>query len=134
MSIQTLEYWPKSELVSSEWIKKHLQDKDVRIVEILYNLDNKDLNSSIPGSTILNWDKEIDQASNYQDNCVHQPQNHRYVGLLNKIGVKNRKTTIVLYSDFNNWFAAIVFWILKHFGHENVKLLDGGRQGWLKKN
>ena len=51
--------------------------------------------------------------------------------LLEKIGVKDKKTIIVLCSDFNNWFAAIVFWIFKHIGHDNVKLLEGGRQELL---
>lgn len=134
MSTETLEYWPQSELVSAEWVKKHLQDKDVKIVEVLHHLENKEPHNSIPGSTYLIWDKEIDLAGNYyQDNHAHEPRDHSYRELLDKIGVKNRRTTIVLYSDFNNWFAAIVFWMLKHFGHENVKLLDGGRQRWLEK-
>jgi thiosulfate/3-mercaptopyruvate sulfurtransferase len=130
---ESLEYWPQSELVSSEWVKEHQFDNDVKIVEVLYNSDNEQSHTPVPGSTHLIWDNEIDRDTDYLDIHV-DGRNDKHMRLLNKIGVKNRRTTIVLYSDLNNWYAAIVFWILKRFGHENVKLLEGGRKKWLLKD
>ena len=78
----------------------------------------------IPGAAALDWNKDINQTD-YED---PQRQNEKHDKLLKKIGVNDEKTKIVLYSDFNNWFAAIVFWIFKHIGYNNVRLLQGGRQ------
>ena len=50
--------------------------------------------------------------------------------LLSKTGI-GKSTTIVLYGDFNNWFAAYAFWILKYYGHEDVKIMNGGRKKWI---
>ena len=122
---EPLEYWPKSDLVSPKSVNEHLQDSHVRVVEVIYNLDNKESSTLVPGSTPLIWDNEIDQSNDHQGAHALARNDKIYTRLLNKIGVKNKKTTIVLYSEFNNWFASIVFWILKHFGHENVKLLEG---------
>ena len=123
-SIESLEYWPPSELVSSKWVSEHLQDKNVRIVEVIFDSENRNLCNTVPGAAALDWNKDIDQTD-YED---PQRQNEKHDKLLKKIGVNDEKTTIVLYSDFNNWFAAIVFWIFKHIGYNNVRLLQGGRQ------
>lgn len=120
MSIkEPLEYWPQSELVSAQWVKEHLQDNHVKFVEVYYGPSNRKSHDSVPGSTLFLLDDEIDRTS-YKDNV----QDEKYNTLLNKIGVKDEKTMIILYSEYNNWFAAIVFWMLKHFGHDNVKLLE----------
>jgi thiosulfate/3-mercaptopyruvate sulfurtransferase len=122
-----LKYWPQSELVSSEWVNNHLQDNDVRIVEVVYNSKNRNIHNSVPGAAVLDWDEDIDHTD-YED---AQRQNEKYNKLLKKIGVIDGNTTIVLCSDFNNWFASIAYWIFKHFGNNNVKLLEGGRQAVL---
>ena len=123
MSIkESLEYWPQSELVNSKWVNDHLQDNTVRIVEVIYDSKNRSSLVAVPGAAVLDWNEDIDQID-YEN---QQKQNEKYARLLKKIGVKDEKTTIVLYSDFNNWFAAIVFWIFKHIGHQNVRLLQGG--------
>src|SRR5262249_56798817 len=51
--------------------------------------------------------------------------------LLGESGISN-DTTILLYGDNNNWFAAYAFWQLKYYGHQNVKLINGGRKKWLE--
>ena len=120
--IESLRYWPQSELVSSKWISEHLKDSTVRIVEVTYDSKNRGSHHTLPGAVVLDWHEDIDQTG-YEDS---PRQNEKYDKLLEKIGVKDKKTTIVLYSDFNNWFAAIVFWIFKHLGNDNVKLLAEG--------
>jgi hypothetical protein len=108
LTIESLEYWPQSELVNSKWVNEHLEDNKVRIVEVIFDSKNRNSHNETPGAAVLDWNEDIDQTD-YQD-----PH-----GL-------NDKTTIVLYSDFNNWFASITYWIFKHVGHDNVRLLQGG--------
>lgn len=115
-------YWPQSELVNSKWVNDHLQDNTIRIVEVIYDSKNRSSLNTLPGAAVLDWNEDINQID-YED---QQKRNEKYASLLKKIGVKDEETTIVLYSDFNNWFAAIVFWIFKHIGHQNVRLLQRG--------
>ena len=127
---ESLEFWPKSELVSSQWVNEHLQDRSVRLVEVIYDTKNSRPHPAVPGASVLDWNEDIDQA---EDVDTHK-QNEKHNKLLKKIGVNNENTTIVLCSDFNNWFASITYWIFKHFGNNNVKLLEGGRHGWSDEN
>jgi thiosulfate/3-mercaptopyruvate sulfurtransferase len=55
----------------------------------------------------------------------------KYVELLRRFGVNNNDTTLVLYGDFNNWFAAFAFWVFKYYGYKDVRLVNGGRKRWL---
>src|SRR6185312_10412290 len=79
----------------------------------------------IAGAVGFNWKKEL------QDQVVRAPLSKEHLEeLLGQAGVSN-DTTIVLYGDNNNWFAAWALWILKYYGHEDARLLDGGRVKWL---
>src|SRR6185312_11519354 len=79
----------------------------------------------IAGAVGFNWKKEL------QDQVVRAPLSKEHLEeLLGQAGVSN-DTTIVLYGDNNNWFAAWALWILKYYGHKDVRLLDGGRVKWL---
>jgi thiosulfate/3-mercaptopyruvate sulfurtransferase len=79
----------------------------------------------LPGAVGFNWQKEL------QDQVVRAPVSKEQLeALLSRAGVSN-DTTIVLYGDNNNWFAAWALWILKYYGHSDVRLLDGGRVKWL---
>ena len=127
---ESLEFWPQSELVSSQWVNEHLQDSSVRLVEVIYDAKTSRPHPALPGASVLNWNEDIDQAEDVDT----YKQNEKYNKLLKKIGVYDVNTTIVLCSDFNNWFASITYWIFKHIGHDNVRLLEGGRQGWLRTN
>ena len=127
---ESLEFWPKSELVSSQWVNEHLQDRSVRLVEVIYDAKTSRPHHAVPGASVLKWNEDINQT---EDVDIYK-QNEKYNKLLKKIGVNDENTTIVLCSDFNNWFASITYWIFKHIGHDNVRLLEGGRQGWLLTN
>jgi thiosulfate/3-mercaptopyruvate sulfurtransferase len=79
----------------------------------------------IPGAVGFNWQKEL------QEQVVRAPLSQQHLEeLLGRAGVSN-DTTIILYGDNNNWFAAWALWILKYYGHSDVRLLDGGRVKWL---
>jgi thiosulfate/3-mercaptopyruvate sulfurtransferase len=111
-------------LVDADWVEAHLNDPNVRLIEV--DVDTKAYEQGhIPGAVGFNWQKEL------QDQTIRAPLSKEQLeDLLSRAGVSN-DTTIVLYGDNNNWFAAWAFWILKYYGHNDVRLLDGGRVKWL---
>jgi thiosulfate/3-mercaptopyruvate sulfurtransferase len=114
-------------LVDTDWVASHLNDPNVRLIEV--DVDTSAYNQGhIPGAIGFNWQKEL------QDQVVRAPLSKEHLeDLLSRAGASN-DTTIVLYGDNNNWFAAWAFWILKYYGHQDVRLLDGGRVKWLAEN
>ena len=113
-------------LVSTQWIEEHLNDKNIRIAEVDYDEKaNYDL-GHIPGSVLVGWKRDIN------DPVTRDILNKdKYAELLRRIRVNNNGTTLVLYGDFNNWFAAFAFWVFKYYGYKDVRLLNGGRKKWL---
>jgi thiosulfate/3-mercaptopyruvate sulfurtransferase len=111
-------------LVDADWVQAHLNDPKVRLIEVDVNTHAYN-EGHIPGAVGFSWKKEL------QDQLVRAPVSKAQLEeLLSNAGVSN-DTTIVLYGDNNNWFAAWALWILKYYGHEDVRLLDGGRVKWL---
>jgi len=111
-------------LVDAEWVQAHLADSAVRLIEV--DVDTTAYEQGhIPGAVGFNWQKEL------QDQVVRAPVSKEHLEeLLSRAGV-TPDTTIVLYGDNNNWFAAWALWILKYYGHRDVRLLNGGRVKWL---
>ncbi len=111
-------------LVDADWVQAHLNDPKVRLIEV--DVDTKAYEQGhIPGAVGFNWQKEL------QDQVVRSPLDKAHLeDLLSSAGVSN-DTTVVLYGDNNNWFAAWALWILKYYDHKDVRLLDGGRVKWL---
>ncbi len=111
-------------LVDADWVQAHLRDPKVRLIEVDVDSSAYD-QGHIPGAVGFNWQKEL------QDQVVRAPlSQHHLEDLLGRAGVSN-DTTVILYGDNNNWFAAWALWILKYYGHSDVRLLDGGRVKWL---
>jgi len=111
-------------LVSTDWVASHLNDPKVRIVEsnedpLLYP------SGHIPGAVEVDWTRDL-----------NDPVRRDYLGkegfqsLLRRIGV-SKDTTVVFYGDKNNWWATYAYWVFQLFGHENAKIVDGGRIKWL---
>ena len=122
------EYIHSEALVDTQWVEDHLSDKKVRIVEVDYDATaNYDL-GHIPGSIVLRWKEDINDPITRNILSTHD-----YVDLLQRIGVNN-DTTLILYGDFNNWFAAFAFWVFKYYGYKDVRLLNGGRKKWLEED
>ncbi|TCI99121.1 sulfurtransferase [Aeromicrobium sp. IC_218] len=110
-------------LVTADWVEQHLDDPKVVLVEVDEDTEAYD-KGHIPGAVKLDWKKDL------QDGVRHD-----FVGqealeaLLSAKGIAN-DDTIVLYGGNNNWFAAYAYWYLTYYGHENLRLLDGGRKKW----
>ena len=111
-------------LVTTEWAAQHANDATVRVVEVDVDTTAYD-QGHVPGAAGWNWTTEL------CDTVVRDIVPMRKLEeLLGKTGIDN-KSAIVLYGDNNNWFAAWAFWQLKIYGHEDVRIMDGGRKKWL---
>ncbi|MBI4540548.1 MAG: sulfurtransferase [Gemmatimonadetes bacterium] len=112
-------------LVSTQWVEDHSRDASVRVVEV--DVDTSAYEQGhVPGALGWNWTTQL------CDTLVRDiiPR-AKLQELLGSCGIDN-KTTVILYGDNNNWFAAWAFWQLKIYGHEDVRIMDGGRKKWLE--
>jgi thiosulfate/3-mercaptopyruvate sulfurtransferase len=115
-------------LVDTSWLKGNLGNENVRIIEVDYDPAANYTLGHIPGSVLVDWRKDINDPV-ARDILSKQALE----SLLGRLGVSNRHQ-IVLYGDFNNWFAAFAFWVFKYYGVENVVLLNGGRKKWIEQD
>jgi thiosulfate/3-mercaptopyruvate sulfurtransferase len=111
-------------LVSIDWLLVHLDNPAIRIVEVDVETNAYD-EGHIRGAIAWSWRRHL--ADLVRRDVLRRTQ---FEGLLSQSGIA-RDTTIVLYGDHNNWFAAWAFWQLKIYGHKDVRILDGGRKKWL---
>ncbi len=107
-------------LVSTDWAREHLDDPKVRFLEVDVDTDAYDT-GHLPGATGINWKSQL--TDSVMRDLVSRED---LQSLLRAAGVDD-DTTIVLYGDNNNWFAAWAYWQLRYQGLDNVRLLDGGR-------
>jgi thiosulfate/3-mercaptopyruvate sulfurtransferase len=112
-------------LVSTQWVAEHSNDPKIRLVEVDVDTSAYD-QGHIAGAVGWNWQTQL-QDNIRRDLIDKAALEH----LLGQSGISN-DTTIVLYGDNNNWFAAYAFWQLKYYGHKNVVLMNGGRKKWLE--
>jgi thiosulfate/3-mercaptopyruvate sulfurtransferase len=112
-------------LVSTSWVVEHLNDSSVRIVEVDVDTTSYD-QGHIPGAVGWNWNTQL------CDTTVRDViPKAKLEELLGQSGIDNN-TTIVIYGDNNNWFAAWAFWQLKLYGHADVRIVNGGRKKWIE--
>jgi thiosulfate/3-mercaptopyruvate sulfurtransferase len=112
-------------LVENDWLAAHLKDPEVRVAEVDYDpAANYEL-GHLPGAVLFDWRKDINDPVARDILSSEAAQS-----LLRKAGV-NDDTTLVLYGDFNNWFAAFAYWVFSYYGVKHLKLLNGGRKKWI---
>jgi thiosulfate/3-mercaptopyruvate sulfurtransferase len=111
-------------LVTTQWLADHLGDEGLVVVEsdedvLLYD------SGHIPGAVKVDWHTDLNDPvlRDYVDG-------KRFAEVLGQRGI-GRDTTVVFYGDKNNWWAAYALWVFTLFGHEDVRLLDGGRAKWI---
>jgi thiosulfate/3-mercaptopyruvate sulfurtransferase len=114
---------PKT-LVSTEWLVGHIRDSSVRVVEV--DVDTSAYKEGhVPGA--IAWDWRTQLSDKVRRDILAKAA---FEALMGQSGISN-DTTVVLYGDNNNWFAAWAFWQMKIYGHKDVRLLNGGRKKWL---
>src|SRR5579859_7851071 len=108
-------------LVSTDWAIAHLNDADKRFIEV--DVDTTQYAAGhLPGAVGFNWQSQL------QDQVARDIiSKDGFEKLASEAGI-SPQTTVVLYGDNNNWFAAYAFWLFKYYGHNDVKLVDGGRK------
>jgi thiosulfate/3-mercaptopyruvate sulfurtransferase len=110
-------------LVTADWAEQNLDTNGIVFVEVDEDTTAYDA-GHIPGAVKINWKTEL------QDPVIRDfVDKSAFEKLLSDKGISN-DDTVVLYGGNNNWFAAYAYWYFKLYGHENVKLLDGGRKKW----
>lgn len=114
-------------LVSTTWVADHLNDDNLAIVEVDVDTAAYD-QGHVPGAIGWNWQTQL--CDTVQRDIIPKADLEK---LLANNGIGN-DTTIVLYGDNSNWFAAWAFWQLKVYGHKDVRIMDGGRKKWLAEN
>ena len=122
-STKFVEFAHPERLVSAEWLQKNLGTPGLVVVEsdedvLLYETGH------IPGAVKIDWHTDLNDPveRDYIDGAA-------FARLLGSKGI-SRDTTVVLYGDKSNWWAAYALWVFTLFGHQDVRLLDGGRARW----
>ena len=110
-------------LVTTEWLEENLNQPNIRIVEVSVNPGVYE-RGHIPGAVNFAW--HTDLVDPVRRDIASQ---EAFQALLRKSGI-NDDTTVIIYGDTNNWFAAWGAWIFDIYNVDNVKLLDGGRKKW----
>jgi len=118
------EFVNPSVLVDTDWVANNLNNANVRIVEsdediLLYEMGH------IPGAVMVDWHRDLNDPRfrDYIDSAD-------FAALMGRLGIGN-DTTVVFYGDKNNWWAAYAYWVFKLLGHENLKIMNGGRKKWI---
>jgi len=119
------EYANPEVLVSTDWVAHNLNSPNRRLVEVDVDTSAYD-QGHIPGAVGWNWQTQL--QDNIRRDLIDRATLEK---LLGASGISN-DTTILLYGDNNNWFAAYAFWQLKYYGHKDVRLINGGRKKWLE--
>jgi thiosulfate/3-mercaptopyruvate sulfurtransferase len=111
-------------LVSTDWVEQHLEDPNLRLVE-----SNEDIllydTGHIKTAIKLDWHTELNHPLRRD---YLEPQ--QFAELMKTKGI-DRENTVVIYGDRSNWWATYAFWVFKLFGHEDVRIMDGGRTLWI---
>jgi thiosulfate/3-mercaptopyruvate sulfurtransferase len=110
-------------LVSADWVEQHLDDPEVVLVEVDEDTTAYDKNH-IKNAVRLDWKADLQDP--VRRDFVNKEQ---FEALLSAKGI-GKDDTVVLYGGNNNWFAAYAYWYFKLYGHDDVRLLDGGRKIW----
>jgi thiosulfate/3-mercaptopyruvate sulfurtransferase len=116
--------YAKDVLVESDWVAEHLNDDNVVVAEVDENPDLYD-EGHISGAVRLHWMEDLQDQ--LERDLIEKAD---FEQLMSRSGISN-DTTVVLYGDKNNWFAAYAYWYLKIYGHNDVRILNGGRQKWI---
>jgi thiosulfate/3-mercaptopyruvate sulfurtransferase len=123
-----LEYVHPEVLVDTQWVEDHLKDPKVRVAEVDYDPKaNYKLGHAV-GAVLFDWKEDINHPLTRN---IFSKQSCE--DLLQRAGINN-DTTLILYGDFNNWFAAFAFWVFKYYGYDDIRLMNGGRKKWLEED
>ncbi|HEY1248547.1 MAG TPA: rhodanese-like domain-containing protein [Nitrososphaera sp.] len=102
-------------LAETGWLQKNLENPNIRILEVDYDSENAYKQGHIPGAHLVEWKKDINDP--IRRDIISKEHFEQF---LSNIGA-TPETQLVLYGDFNSWFAAFAFWVFQYYGHKNTK-------------
>ena len=111
-------------LVDTDTVSKNINNNTIKIVEVDYDPENAYRQGHLQNASLIWWKRDINDP--ITRDIVNKSQ---FEELMSKNGI-TADSEVILYGDFNNWFAAFVFWIFKYYGHDKVKIMNGGRKKW----
>src|SRR5215213_587356 len=111
-------------LSETEWVANNLNNPNIRILEVDYDPENAYKEGHVPGALLVWWKRDINDPIR-RDIIDKQ----RFEALMSRIGATH-DTQLILYGDFNNWFAAFAFWVFQYYGHRKIRIMNGGRKKW----
>jgi thiosulfate/3-mercaptopyruvate sulfurtransferase len=115
-------------LCETDWLEGNLKNSDIRILEVDYDVENAYKQGHIPGAHMVRWKKDINDPT--RRDIINKQQ---FETLMSGIGA-TPETELILYGDFNNWFAAFALWVFHYYGHRKIKIMNGGRRKWEMEN
>jgi thiosulfate/3-mercaptopyruvate sulfurtransferase len=111
-------------LVDTAWVAGHLNDPQVRLLEVDVDTAAYD-QGHLPGAVGLHWKRDLETP------VVRDIASREQIdGLLSVAGI-SPESTVILYGDNNNWFATYAWWLLKYYGHKDARIMNGGRKKWM---
>jgi thiosulfate/3-mercaptopyruvate sulfurtransferase len=115
-------------LCETDWLADNLKNSDIRILEVDYDVENAYKQGHIPEAHMVRWKKDINDPT--RRDIINKQQ---FETLMSRIGA-TPETELILYGDFNNWFAAFALWVFQYYGHRKIKIMNGGRRKWEMEN
>jgi thiosulfate/3-mercaptopyruvate sulfurtransferase len=112
-------------LTDVEWVKQNLGKPGIAIIEVDYDPKLAYEQGHIPGALLIDWRKDMNRPD--VRDIIDAGE---FEKLMSRLGISN-DTHVILYGDYNNWFATFAFWVFEMYGHQKVQLLNGGRKKWI---
>lgn len=119
-----MDYAHPEVLVETNWVAQNQPNEKRRLVEVDYDPENGYRKGHLKGASLIWWKRDVNDP--ITRDIVNKEQ---FEKLMSKNGI-TPDSEVILYGDFNNWFAAFVFWVFKYYGHKNIKIMNGGRKKW----
>ena len=111
-------------LCETDWVANNIKNPNIRLLEVDYDPENAYRQGHITGAYLVWWRKDINDLN--RRDIINKQQ---FETLMTKIGA-TPETELILYGDFNNWFAAFALWVFHYYGHKKTKIMNGGRKKW----
>jgi thiosulfate/3-mercaptopyruvate sulfurtransferase len=119
---ETLSGVSKGVLVTTDELFQYLQQPNVRVAEVDWDPSAAYHQGHVKGAVLIDWRRDMNNPL-----IRDVVDKNGFEELMGRLGIAN-DTTVLLYGDFNNWFATYAFWVFKYYGHEDVRIVDGGRK------
>jgi thiosulfate/3-mercaptopyruvate sulfurtransferase len=117
-------YYRPDSLCDTSWVQENLSNQNVVILEVDYDPETAYNEGHLPNAHLVWWKKDINDARR-RDILSRQ----QFEDLMSRVGTTS-DSELILYGDFNNWFAAFAFWVFDYYGHKKLRIMNGGRKKW----